>query len=123
LKHLLIVLLSISLSGCIPALIGAVAYKSSKTKEAKQKFMASYHQINIEREKQGLQPLDLCTEQYYFDKGWADDDPNCNKRIADYEAGITNALGTSKLPVTEESKSDSEPEESKSDSESKTNNN
>ena len=99
---------SISLSGCVPALIGAVAYKSSKTKEAKQKFMASFHQINIAREKQGLQPLDLCTEQYYFDKGWADDDPNCAKRIADYEAGNAEALGTKKLPAAEESISDTE---------------
>ena len=98
LKHLILILLSLLLSSCIPAIIGAVAYKSSKTKEAKQQFMANFHQTNLEREKHGLPLLDLCTEQYYFDKGWADDDPNCAKRIADYEAGITEAIGTRKCP-------------------------
>lgn len=109
-KHLILILLSITISSCVPAAIGSYAYKSSKSKQAKQQFMASYNQNNLEREKEGLAPLDLCTEQYYFDKGWADDDPNCAKRIADYEAGNTDALGASKLPVTEESKQESEPE-------------
>ncbi len=122
-KNLILILLSIAISGCAAAAIGSYAYKSSKSKEAKQQFMANYHQINIEREKQGLQPLDLCTEQYHFDEDWANDDPNCAKRIADYEAGITDALGTSKMPATEESKSATKPEESKSDPEPITNNN
>ena len=72
-------------SGCAAALVGGLLYKSAKSKEAKQKFMANLQQTNLDREKAGLQPLDMCTEKYYFDKGWADDDPVCKERIIRYE--------------------------------------
>jgi len=39
----------------------------------------------------------LCTEKYYFDEGWAKEDPNCKVRIEAYEAGDTSALGTQGL--------------------------
>ena len=55
--------------------------------------MSQFNQTNIEREKAGLPPLDLCTEQYYFDKKWADNDPTCEERIIRYEGGDESALG------------------------------
>ena len=82
---------------CAAVLVGGLLYKSSKSKEAKQKFMANLQQTNLEREKAGLEPLDICTEKYYFDKGWADDDKVCEERIIRYEAGDTKALGSAEL--------------------------
>ena len=92
---------SIFLLGCIPTIIGASEYKSSKTRESKERFMAQFNQTNIEREKAGLAPLDLCTEQYHFDKKWADNDPICDERIIRYEMGDKTALGHPKLEVVE----------------------
>lgn len=99
---LLCVGLAFACSSCVPALIGAVAYKSSKTRQAKESFIAQFNQTNIEREKAGLQPLDLCTEKYNFDKKWADDDPVCAERIEKYEAGDTTALGNPQLKPEQE---------------------
>jgi len=39
----------------------------------------------------------LCTEKYYFDEGWAKEDPDCKERIEAYEAGDYSALGTQEL--------------------------
>ena len=64
----LLLLIGVFISGCIPTIIGASVYKSSKTRESKERFMSQFNQTNIEREKAGLAPLDLCTEQYHFDK-------------------------------------------------------
>jgi hypothetical protein len=89
------------LSGCIPTIIGASVYKSSKTRESKERFMAQFNQTNIEREKAGLAPLDLCTEKYYYDKKWADNDPICEERIIRYENGDETALGNPELEVVE----------------------
>jgi len=83
--------------GCAAVLVGGLLYKSSKSKEAKREFISNLQKTNLEREKAGLQPLDTCTEKYYFDKGWADDDPVCAERIQRYEAGDTSALGTQEL--------------------------
>ena len=84
-------------SSCAPTLIGAVAYKTSKTREQKQQFLKNFNEMNLEREKAGLPPLDLCTEKYHFDEKWAKEDPECKKRIEAYEAGDKTALGTSQL--------------------------
>jgi len=101
---------SIFLSGCIPTIIGASVYKSSKTRESKERFMAQFNQTNIEREKAGLAPLDLCTEQYHFDKKWADNDPICDERIIRYEMGDKTALGHPKLEVVDSEDVGTEPE-------------
>lgn len=97
---LLIPLLALS-SSCIPTIIGAAVYKSSKTREAKEEFIGHFNQTNMEREKAGLQPLDLCTEKYNYDKKWADDDPTCKERIEKYEAGDKTALGQPQLAEKE----------------------
>ncbi len=84
-------------SSCAAALVGGAFYKSSKTREQKRVFLEDFHKNNIEREKAGLQALDLCTEKYQFDEDWAKEDTQCKKRIEKYEAGDTTALGTSLL--------------------------
>lgn len=99
----------ILLAGCVPTLIGAVAYKTSKTKDAKERFIENFNQTNFEREKAGLPPLDLCTEKYHFDKNWADDDPICKERISRYEAGDKAALGHPVMPSVAEEPPQSEP--------------
>ena len=86
---------------CVETMIASYAYRSGKTRQAKEQFLASYNQTNLEREKAGLAPLDLCTEKYHFDKKWADDDPICEERIAKYEAGDKTALGHPVLEVKE----------------------
>lgn len=101
------------LSGCIPTIIGAAAYKSSKTRQAKEQFIAQFNQTNIEREKAGLPPLDLCTEKYSFDKKWADDDPVCADRIAKYEAGDPTALGPPQMVTQEEAAAEIKEEQEK----------
>ena len=87
----LLIPLLVLVSGCIPTIIGAAVYKSSKTRQAKESFIEQFNATNLEREKAGLPPLDLCTEKYGFDKKWADDDPVCAERIAKYEAGDKTA--------------------------------
>jgi len=64
-------------SSCVPTVIGAYAYKSSKTKQARADFMEDFNRNNTEGEKAGLEPLDLCEEKYNFDEGWAMDDNAC----------------------------------------------
>lgn len=98
---ILLLFTGIFLSGCIPTIIGASVYKSSKTRESKERFMAEFNKTNIEREKAGLPPLDLCTEKYYYDKKWADNDPICDERIIRYESGDKSALGHPQLEVVE----------------------
>lgn len=96
-----ITVISILSTGCIPTIIGAVAYNSGKKKESRSQFMANFNQTNLEREKAGLPPLDLCTEKYNFDEGWANNDPVCAERIEKYKAGDTSALGTPELETAE----------------------
>lgn len=92
-----LVFLAIFCTSCVPALIGSVAYHSVKSKGEKREFMDNYNKTNIEREKAGLPPLDLCTEKYHFDEGYAKDDPPCKKRVEAYEAGDETALGKTQL--------------------------
>lgn len=88
----LFLVLILFLQDCVPALIGSVAYKSSKTKGQRQEFMSQFQKTNMEREKMGLKPLDWCSEVYKFDEGWANNDKECAKRIAAYKKGDLKAL-------------------------------
>jgi hypothetical protein len=102
LLNLLLAFLLLQNTSCAAALVGGMFYKSSKSKEAKQKFMTNFQQTNLEREKAGLEPLDLCTEKYYFDEGWAKDDPDCKARVERYEAGDTKALTHQQLKTNQQ---------------------
>ncbi len=92
-------------TGCLSAAMiatgTAIEAQKAETRAGKERFMAQYNEMNIEREKQGLPPLDLCTEKYYFDKKWADDDALCDERIERYEDGDTNALGSPQMEIIE----------------------
>jgi len=82
---------------------GEEIYKKEKAKEqSRQEFMDNYNNANAEREKAGLQPLDLCTEQYCFNESGAKKDPECKDRIERFESGDTNPVGTQQLGVVEE---------------------
>ncbi len=95
----LLIITTLLCSSCIPTIIGASVYKSTKTRAGKEQFLTQYNQTNIEREKAGLAPLDLCTEKYNYDKKWADDDPICESRIRRYESGDTSALGHPEIEI------------------------
>jgi hypothetical protein len=73
----LIIMLVFSTTGCIPMMVGGHYYRSTKTIEAKQKFLHNFNEINLQREKAGLQPLDICSEKRNIDPDWANDDPKC----------------------------------------------
>ena len=81
-------------SGCVPVLIGSAFYHDAKKDQTRESFMAEFRKTNVEREKNGLEPLDLCTEKYHFDQHWAKKDPTCRDRIKRYEQGDQSALGT-----------------------------
>ncbi len=95
-----LILVSLACSSCIPTIIGASVYKSTKTRAGKEQFLSQFNQTNIEREREGLQPLDLCTEKYNYDKKWADNDPICEARIRRYESGDATALGQPQIDTT-----------------------
>lgn len=76
-----ILILTICLYGCVPALAGGMIYGSVKSKQERQKFMRNFNITNMERTQSGLPPLDLCTEKYNFDKYWAMEDPNCKEIV------------------------------------------
>lgn len=78
---------------CIPVAVGGLIYKSSKTKHEKQEFLTKFHQINLEREKAGLLPLDLCIAKYQFDEGWAKKDKTCKNKIYAYIRGEIDEYG------------------------------
>lgn len=99
---LLILVLCFSMTGCIAVAAGAIgAYSGSKKREVREKFLAEIRSENLEREKAGLKPLDLCTEMYRFDRDWARKYPDCKERIKAFEAGDRSALAVdTQTPVS-----------------------
>jgi len=99
-----LMIITVLTTGCISTAVGivvgtAVETQRAQTRAGKESFMTQYNQMNLENEKEGLPPLDLCTEKYHFDKKWADDDPLCEERISRFEAGDTTALGSPEMEV------------------------
>ncbi len=80
-------LATLTLSGCLPVLVGGLIYKSTHSREQKQAFVTEYRRANAEREAKGLKALDWCEEVYRFDKGWAYEDHTCRGRLKELEAG------------------------------------
>lgn len=76
-----VIILSILLSGCIPVLVGGLMMQSSKSDTDKKEFLTELNRVNIEREKAGLKPLDICIEVYHFDPGWAEEMADCKEKI------------------------------------------
>ena len=92
-KYLFLCFLTMFCLNCLPVLVGGLIYQSTKTKQEKQIFLTKFQQNNLEREKAGLLPLDLCIAKYQFDKGWAAEDTACKEKIAAYERGEIDEYG------------------------------
>ncbi len=92
---LMLGLVAVSMSACLPVLVGGLVYKSSKPADQKQEFMSQLQRTNADRESRGLRPLDWCSEAYRFDRGWAWENTNCRARIERYERGDATALDLS----------------------------
>lgn len=73
------VITSLSLTGCIPFLIGAAVYANAQTDATKQKFLDDFNKTNLEREKAGLKPLEYCSELRRLDDTMAKNDDECKK--------------------------------------------
>ena len=78
---------------CVPVMVGGLILKSTKTKHEKQVFLTEFNKTNLEREKAGLTPLDICIAKYQFDKGWAMQNQGCKAKIAAYERGEIDECG------------------------------
>jgi len=65
------------LNGCVAAAVGGFAYVSAEKREARQKFMEDFNYTNLEREKAGLDPLDICDAKRQFEPDWAYEDRAC----------------------------------------------
>ena len=90
----------LSLTGCIPAIIGAVAYSGAQSDATKQKFLDDFNRTNLEREKSGLKPLEYCVELRRFDSKVADQDAECKKKAESaVETLPSQAVTQSPAPV------------------------
>lgn len=76
-------------SGCVPAMIGAIAYSSIQSGQQKKEFVKDFHNTNFLRLEAGLPPLDLCTEKYKYDKYWARQSPECKEKIKEFDKDET----------------------------------
>jgi len=77
-NKILLLLLALSiLQGCAAVAVGSYAYNNSEKRESRQKFIQDYNKTNLEREKAGLKPIDLCEGKRSFDPEWAEEDKAC----------------------------------------------
>ncbi len=93
--------------GCmVIGIVGATAAGSAigghvEMKKREQQHLCKVERKNTERAKAGLEPLDLCTEKYKFDRPWAIEDEACAERVKRYEAGDHSALKGDPTPPTD----------------------
>jgi PBP1b-binding outer membrane lipoprotein LpoB len=76
-KIIFLTSLILLLNGCAAVMIYKHFKEDSTTNEDKQKFLTNFNDINSKRQKEGLQPLDICAEKRKFDADWANEDPQC----------------------------------------------
>lgn len=95
-----VLLLLITQNGCAGIVAGALIAEGSAHRGQKQRFLSELQATNTQREKDGMKPLDFCSQCYWFDKGWAMEDPICAKRIRRYQAGDSTALDPPGLALT-----------------------
>lgn len=91
--YLFILFFTVFCLNCVPVLVGGMFYGGAKSKHEKQEFLTKFHQTNLEREKAGLLPLDLCIAKYQFSKGWAMNNAQCREKIAAYLRGEIDEYG------------------------------
>jgi hypothetical protein len=87
-------IVSLSLTGCIPLLIGAAVYSNAQTDATKQKFLDDFNKTNLEREKAGLKPLEYCSELRRLDDNLAKNDEECKKLDAQKAQQAANPPAT-----------------------------
>ena len=78
---------------CLPVAVGGLLLKSSSTKKQQRAFLSTFYETNLEREKAGLLPLDICIAKHLFDSKWAMKDGGCKKRIYAYIRGEIDEYG------------------------------
>lgn len=83
---------------CLPVMVGGLIMQSSRSNAEKREFISRLQATNMERERAGLKPLDVCSEKYKFDPGWAAEEPTCLERIQRYRAGDQAALDLGSKP-------------------------
>jgi len=76
-KIIFLTSLILLLNGCAAVMIYKHFKEDSTTNEDKQKFLTNFNDTNSKRQKEGLQPLDICAEKRKFDANWANEDPQC----------------------------------------------
>lgn len=91
--YLFILFFTLFSLNCAPVLVGGMIAKSSSTRKQRQLFMENLNKTNLEREKAGLLPLDVCIAKYQFDKGWAMKDSGCKKILNAYIRGEIDIYG------------------------------
>ncbi len=91
-KYLCVLFFAMFCLNCTPLIIGG-AITSSTNKNAQQVFLSEFYKNNLEREKAGLCPLDLCIAKYQFDKYWALEDSECRKIISAFKRGEIDQYG------------------------------
>jgi len=93
--------------GCmVVGIVGATVVGSSigmhsEVKKHRKQHLHKVERTNEQRVKDGLEPLDICTEKYKFDRPWAMDDGACAERVRRYEAGAPAALSGDLTPPTD----------------------
>ena len=83
-------------SCCLETMIDS--YIENTSQQERDEFISKFNLVNEKRVKEGILPLDLCTEKYYFDRGWAMEDQNCSIRVEDFENGNVYAIGNRQYP-------------------------
>jgi hypothetical protein len=79
---ILVAIAVVYLQGCAVAVVGggaagAYAYDQKGKRDSRQKYFEEFNKTNIEREKNGLQPLEICAYKRSIDKDWAAEDSSC----------------------------------------------
>ena len=74
-KIIFLTSLILLLNGCAAVMIYKHFKEDSTTNEDKQKFLTNFNDTNSKRQKEGLQPLDICAEKRKFEADWANGDP------------------------------------------------
>ena len=88
-----------SLNGCAA---GAVGVAESHDQNARRTLRDRIQVESVARVKQGLLPLDLCSQSYWTNRRWALKERTCAARVRRYEFGDSTALDPANmaLPTT-----------------------
>ena len=66
------------IQGCAAVAVGGYVYSNTEDEKNKQEFLKEFDAQNLEREKAGLEPKDLCEALKRRNVDWWEDDKVCN---------------------------------------------